>query len=180
VAVTIERRLICCKFATVPIRPAERPDLPEIVAIYNAAIPGRMATADTEPTTVAARETWFSEFDPARRPLWVLTDAPGGKVLGWLSLRSFYGRPAYHATVEVGVYVHPGFLRAGVGKALMKHAVDEAPRLGVHTLLGLVFAHNAPSLAMFERFGFGVWGRLPRVAELDGVERDVLILGLRV
>ncbi len=154
--------------------------LPEIVAIYNAAIPGRMATADTEPTTVAAREPWFAEFDPARRPLWVLTGTVGGPVLGWLSLRSFYGRPAYHATVEVGVYTHPGHLRAGIGKTLLIHAVDAAPPLGIRTLLGFVFAHNAASLGLFERCGFGIWGRLPQVAELDGVERDVLILGQRV
>ena len=77
-----------------PIRIAQPADLPEIVSIYNASIPGRMATADTEPVTVAAREAWFREFDPARRPLWVLTDITTGAVLGWLSLRSFYGRPA--------------------------------------------------------------------------------------
>ena len=30
-------------------------DLPEIVAIYNSTIPGRMVTADTEPVTVASK-----------------------------------------------------------------------------------------------------------------------------
>jgi len=30
------------------------------------------------------------------------------------------------------------------------------------------------------RLGFAGWGRLPRVAELDGVERDLLILGRRL
>ena len=164
---------------TVPIRDAQVSDLAEIVAIYNAAIPGRMATADIEPTTVAAREGWFAEFDPARRPLWVLANVSEGAILGWLSMRSFYGRPAYHATVEVGVYVHPGHLRKGGGRALLRHAIGEAPRLGVRTLLGFVFAHNAASVALFEGCGFGAWGRLPRVAELDGIERDVLILGLR-
>jgi phosphinothricin acetyltransferase len=164
----------------VPIRAAQATDLPEIVAIYNAAIPGRMATADLEPTTLAGREAWFAEFDPAHRPLWVLTDEIDGPVLGWLSLRSFYGRPAYHATVEAGVYVHPGHLRKGIGKRLMVHALGSAPRLGIRTLLGFVFAHNAPSLALFQRCGFGIWGRLPQVAELDGIERDLLILGLRL
>lgn len=164
----------------VPIRAAQAADLPEVVAIYNAAIPGRMATADTEPTSVAARESWFADFDPGRRPLWVLTNVVGGPVLGWLSLRSFYGRPAYRATVEVGVYVHPGHVRAGVGRTLLDHALEAAPGLGIRTLLGFVFAHNAPSLRLFERCGFGVWGRLPRVAELDGVERDLLILGHRL
>ena len=50
----------------------------------------------------------------------------------------------------------------------------------VATLLGFVFGHNAPSLALFERLGFERWALLPRVAELDGVERDLVIVGRRV
>ena len=48
------------------------------------------------------------------------------------------------------------------------------------TLIGFIFGHNEPSLALFERFGFSRWGELPRVTILDGVERDVVIVGLRV
>jgi L-amino acid N-acyltransferase YncA len=154
--------------------------LQEIVAIYNASIPGRMATADTAPVTVAARESWFREFDPARRPLWVATAEAGGPLLGWLSLRSFYGRPAYAATVEVGVYVAPAARGRGVAKGLVAHALAAAPALGIRTLLAFVFGHNAPSLELFERAGFARWGLLPRVAELDGVERDVVVLGRRI
>jgi phosphinothricin acetyltransferase len=153
--------------------------LPEIVAIYNASIPGRIATADTEPVTVSARRAWFAEFDPSRRPLWVHTGSAGA-VDGWLSLRSFYGRPAYRATVETGVYVAPSAQRNGVGRALLAHALFAAPALGVRTLLAFAFAHNAPSVTLFERAGFSQWGLLPRVAELDGVERDLAILGKRL
>jgi phosphinothricin acetyltransferase len=153
--------------------------LPDIVAIYNASIPGRMATADTEPVTVAARRAWFAEFDPARRPLWVHTREKGA-VDGWLSLRSFYGRPAYHATVETGVYVAAPAQRRGIGRALLGHALEAAPALGIRTVLAFVFAHNVASIALFERAGFAPWGLLPQVAELDGVERDLAILGRRL
>jgi L-amino acid N-acyltransferase YncA len=163
-----------------PIRFAQRADLPRIVDIYNAAIPGRMATADTEAVTVAAREQWFREFDSARRPLWVLADTKDHAIQGWLSLHSFYGRPAYRATVEVGVYVDPAVQRSGIANALLGHALAAAPALGIHTMLAFVFAHNGPSLAMFEKTGFEAWGNLPRVAELDGVERDLAILGRRL
>lgn len=43
-----------------------------------------------------------------------------------------------------------------------------------------MFAHNLPSVTLFERKGFTAWGRLPNVAELDGIERGLLILGLRI
>lgn len=159
-------------------RLARPEDRPAIVAIYNAAIPGRMATADTEPVTVAQREEWFDAFDPASRPLWVLES--GGEVVAWLGLRSFYGRPAYRATVEAAVYVAPGAQRQGLAGHLLAHALEAAPGLGISTVLAFVFAHNGPSVALFMRHGFAGWGKLPRVAELDGIERDLLILGRRV
>jgi len=160
-----------------PIRHATSGDLPEIVSIYNASIPGRMATADLAPVSVADRRQWFSEFDPARRPLWVSCADDGATPLAWLSLRSFYGRPAYDETVEVGVYTAPGARRQGHGRRLLAHALREAPSLRIGTLLAFTFAHNTPSLTLFRNAGFAAWGTLPRVANLDGVRRDLVILG---
>ena len=160
------------------IRDAAGDDLPAIVAIYNASIPGRLATADTSAVSVDDRREWFAGFDPARRPIWVSQD--GDRVTGWLGLRSFYGRPAYRRTVELAVYVDPGYQRRGIARALLEHAIACAPRLGIATLLAFVFGHNEGSLALFRRAAFLDWGRLPRVAELDGVERDVVILGRRL
>jgi L-amino acid N-acyltransferase YncA len=158
---------------------AEFRDLPAVVDIYNASIPGRLATADTEPVTVEQRTPWFRDFDPARRPLWV-AEGGDGRVRGWLSLRSFYGRPAYAATVEVAVYVAPQAQRQGLARGLLEHAMRSANSLNIKTFLAFVFAHNAPSVALFERAGFHRWGLLPRIAELDGLERDLAILGRRV
>lgn len=160
------------------IRYATHEDLPTIVEIYNASIPGRMATADIESVTVAARESWFQDHSPERRPLLVAEDERG--IAGWLSVRSFYGRPAYQATVELGYYVAPDRRRQSVGRSLLNEAIARAPSLGVRTLLAFVFGHNAPSLCLLEQFGFARWGLLPAVAEMDGREYDVLIMGRRV
>ncbi|HXH03505.1 MAG TPA: GNAT family N-acetyltransferase [Candidatus Competibacteraceae bacterium] len=161
-----------------PIRHAQARDLPAIVAIYNASIPARLATADLEPVSVESQRAWFESFEPERRPLWVLEE--DGIIAGWLSLRSFYGRLAYHATVEVGVYVAPEFQGRGIGRRLLEHAIREAPVLGIKTLLGFVFSHNQTSLRLFESLGFRRWGELPDIAELDGVERSLTLLGRRV
>jgi phosphinothricin acetyltransferase len=63
---------------------------------------------------------------------------------------------------------------------LLTQAIEHAPQLGVDTLLGFIFAHNQPSLALFDQFGFERWARLPGVALLDAVERDLLILGKKI
>lgn len=161
------------------MRHAEEADLPAIVGIYNASIPGHMATADTEPVTVASREEWFAGFDPASRPLWVAV-AEGGEIAGWLGFRSFYGRPAYHRTVESAVYVSPAHQREGVARRLLTYALTQCPDLGVANVLAFVFAHNMPSVTLFEAHGFGRWGLLPKVCEMDGKEHDLLILGKRI
>jgi phosphinothricin acetyltransferase len=159
------------------IRDANESDLEAIVAIYNASIPGRMATADTEPISVESRRAWLHDRDVSRYPLWV--SELEGRVVGWLSFARFYGRPAYTATAEVSIYVDPRIRRAGVAADLMEHALSLAPQLGLTTFLGFIFAHNEPSIALCRRFKFEEWGRLPRVAMLDGAQKDLLILGRR-
>ena len=164
------------------IRDAIEADLPAIVAIYNATIAGRMATADTQPVTVESRRNWFHEHHPNTRPLWVALE--NEVIVGWLSFQSFYGRPAYHATAELSIYVAPNWRRKGIGSALLAKAIEQAPRLGLKTLLGFIFGHNDASLRLFAKFGFQRWGLLPGVAqpgvaELDGVERDLIIVGRR-
>ena len=160
------------------IRDARASDLESIVGIYNAAIPGRLATADTEPVSVESRRQWLHEHDPARHPLWVLER--DGRVVAWLSVGAFYGRPAYAATAELSVYVDPAAQRTGAATSLMEHALTRASGLGLATLLGFIFAHNTRSVALFRRFGFQQWAHLPRVAVLDGVDRDLLIFGKRL
>jgi phosphinothricin acetyltransferase len=160
-------------------RDATLVDLPAIVEIYNETIPGRGVTADLEPVSVESRLAWFHAHDAVRRPLWVADDDEG-RIAGWLSFSDFYGRPAYAASVEVSVYLDRAARGQGLGRAFLERAIAEAPRYGVKTLVGFIFGHNVASLKLFERFGFVRWGELPRVAELDGVERDLIVVGLRV
>ena len=159
-------------------RIATRDDLPQIVEIYNATIPSRMVTADTEPVSVESRINWFEEHTTDRRPAWVVEDA--GRILAWLSFSSFYGRPAYAKTVELGLYVHEDFRHRQIGSYLLGQAIEYAPQIEVDTLLGFIFGHNLPSLMLFKQFGFSRWGELPKVAVLDGNERDLVILGRRI
>ncbi|MGL5060970.1 MAG: GNAT family N-acetyltransferase [Microcoleus sp.] len=160
------------------IRDAIERDLPEIVEIYNAAIPGRMATADLQPVSVESRLAWYREHSPNTWPIWVMESEQ--TVIGWLSLRMFYGRQAYQHTAEVSIYVAPDRQCCGVGKQLLAEAIRRSPELGLKTLMGVIFACNQPSLKLFEKFGFQRWGYLPQVAEIDGIEGDVVIVGLRL
>lgn len=153
-------------------------DLPVIVSIYNSVIPGRMVTADTELVSVESKLGWFNNHSPAKRPLYLVHD--NDKIVGWVSLESFYGRPAYNQTAEVSIYLDEAARGKGYGKEILKHILSQSPSLGIKTLLGYIFAHNEPSLKLFKSFGFEQWALFPNVAVLDGIERSLIIVGKRV
>ena len=161
------------------LRDATESDLPAIVAIYNSTIPSRMVTADLDPVTVEARRPWFAAHQNSRRPIWVLCDA-SDTVCAWLSFDPFHTRAAYNGTAMIAIYVASSHRCRGLGRQLRETAVARAPELGIHTLLGYIFGHNEPSLRLFESHGFTRWAHQPRVAVLDGVERDLIIVGRRV
>ncbi len=162
----------------IQFREAELADLPKIVEIYNSTIASRMVTADTEPISVESRIKWFEEHNSDSRPLYIITFE--GKTAGWMSFQSFYGRPAYNSTAEISIYIDDYFRGKGIGRVSIQKAIEVSPKLGVKTLLGFIFAHNIPSMKLFSKFGFEEWAHLPQVAELDGIERDLVILGKRV
>ena len=160
------------------IREATEADLAAIVEIFNATIPSRMVSAQVEPVSVEERVPWFHAHSPDHHPLWVMSDEK--RVTGWLSLQSFLPRCAYAGTAEVSVYVHEDFRRCGVAGNFLSEAIERAPALEITALIGHIFAHNEPSLRLFAKLGFERWGLLPRVARLDGVERDLVIVGRHV
>jgi L-amino acid N-acyltransferase YncA/predicted O-methyltransferase YrrM len=157
------------------IRDAVEADLPAIVEIYNATVPTRMVTAELEPTTIEARLPWLREHSPEQYPFWVAESE--GCVIGWLDFKKFLPRSAYRGTAEISVYVDEKFRRRGVGQRLLERAIARAPSLGITALVGLIFGHNEPSLKLFQRLGFERWGFFPAVAQLDGVDRDLVVMG---
>ena len=104
----------------------------------------------------------------------------GDESIGWGSYQWFYGRPAYNGTAELSIYLDEKLRGQGFGEKILRHAMDSCERLKIKTLLGYIFAHNLPSLKLFRKLGFRDWGHFPRIAELDGVERDLIIVGKRI
>jgi len=164
--------------ATGKIRDAVEADLPAIIDIYNAAVATRMSTAQLEPVTIESRRDWLGDHTPDRHPFWVIEY--DGAVAGWLTFKEFIPRCAYHGTAEVSVYVDEKFRRRGIARKLLEEAIARAGSLEINAMVGLIFAHNQPSLKLFEQLGFERWGLLPRIARLDNIERDLTIMGRHV
>jgi L-amino acid N-acyltransferase YncA/predicted O-methyltransferase YrrM len=157
------------------IRDATEADLPSIIDIYNAAIATRIATAQVESVAIEDCRDWLRQHPPDQYPFWVAEI--DGQVGGWLSFKSFLPRCAYRGTAELSVYVDEKFRRRGIARKLLEEAIRRAPALGVTAMVGLIFGHNEASLALFERLGFRRWGFLPAVAQVEGIERNLAIVG---
>lgn len=160
------------------MRNATEKDLEEIVAIYNSTISTRQSTADTSEVSVGSRLEWFRQHDPQKRPLLVHEDK--GRVIGWVSFQSFYGRPAYDHTAEISIYISPEHRGKGLGRLLLAEALKTTETLSIKNVICFIFSHNTPSIKLFKSFGFEEWGKLPNVAEMDGKEYSLSIIGKRV
>jgi len=160
------------------MRHATESDLPRIVVIYNSTIPTRQSTADTEEVSVESKRDWFRKHTPDKRP--IIVHEIEGEVTAWLSFESFYGRPAYDHTAEISIYVASEYRGKGLGRQLLQEAIELTPSLGIKTLIGNIFSHNEPSLRLFRSFGFEEWGKLPNIADMDGKEYSLSIVGKRI
>jgi len=159
------------------MRLATEADLPRIVEIYNSTIDSAMATADTEKVSVASKREWFSKHSK-NRPIFVEEDDKN--VVAWVSFESFYGRPAYHLTAEISIYIDLRYRGQGMGFKLLDDSITLSPSLGLKNLVAYIFSHNHISLQLFRKHGFQQWGELPEVAEIDGNLYSLSILGLAV
>jgi len=161
------------------IRTATIEDLDAIVEIYNQAISAGQKTADTTPFSAKDRVAWFEEHDPDKYPVLVAEDQES--ILGYLTVSPYRpGREALRHTAEVSYYIHFDHHRKGVASALLRHAIGICPDLRIKTLFAILLDSNEASIRLMEKFGFGQWGHLPRVADYDGVEVGHLYYGLRI
>jgi phosphinothricin acetyltransferase len=154
------------------IRHAERSDVERITAIYNEAIRTTTATFDTKPKSVDEQREWFESHD-ARHP--ILVAEVDGHVVGWACLTQWSQRPAYDDTAETSFYVHSEYRGRGIGRKLKEATIEEARRLGFHTLLARVAEGSAQSIHLNESLGFVRVGTLREVGRKFGRLLDVHI-----
>ena len=159
----------------ITIRRSTLADAGAIADIYNEAILTTTATFDTEPKTIEEREQWLQSHDE-RHP--VLVAVTGGKVIGWASLSSWSDRCAYADTAETSFYVYSTHQGRGVGRVLNTSIIEEARRLGYHTLVARIAEGSAQSLHLNESAGFVLVGTLRQVGRKFGRLLDVHLLQL--
>ena len=147
-------------------------DMAAVLSIYAEGLATRNATFETKvPTAHQLRSKW----SPAMA--WVAE--MDGQVVGWTAVTPVSARECYSGVGETSVYVAESARGRGVGKALLFTQVTEADKLGMWTLQTSIFPENRASLALHHSAGYRTLAVRTRIAQLDGVWRDTVLLERR-
>lgn len=157
------------------IRPAQTADVNDITEIFNEAILKTTASFFLEPRTVDDMTHWLTSHDQ-RHPVIVAELSSG--VVGWASLTKWSEREAYDGTAETSFYVRESHRGQGIGRQLKRTIIEEARRLGYHTLIARMAEGSDASRHLNEQFGFQFVGTLKEVGLKFGQLLDVHIYQL--
>lgn len=158
------------------IRPATVADLPAINGIYNHYVETCTCTWRTTPLTEAERLAWFQTNRTEAHPVTVAE--LDGQVAGWGALSPFRGGEGFRFTAENSVYVHPGFHRRGIGRALLLDLVERARRAGLHVIVAGISADQTASLGLHAAAGFVKVAHMPETGFKFGRRLDLVFLQL--
>lgn len=154
------------------IRPMIAEDAKRVLEIYKMGIDTRNATFETE---VPEWIDWDSKHLQHSRFVYTENE----KILGWAALSAVSARPVYKGIAEVSIYIDSGFHAKGIGSQLMEKLIDSSEEHGIWTLNSSVFPENTATLRLHEKFRFRIIGTKEKVARLDGMWRNTILLERR-
>jgi L-amino acid N-acyltransferase YncA len=154
------------------IRNLLQSDGERVLEIYRMGLDTRNATFETN---VPAWQEWNSKHLSHSR----FVAEEDGIVIGWAALSPFSSREVYIGVAEVSIYVAIGFRGRKIGSGLMEQIIISSEHNGIWTLFSSVFPENEATLKLHYKFGFREIGRRERIAKLDGVWRDTILLERR-
>jgi len=155
------------------IRPMQAEDGEKVIAIFQEGIEGGNATFDQE---APAWEVWDTKFFKNCR--WILED-DSENILGWAALQPISSRACYTGVAEVSIYLTNSVQGKGLGTMLLKKLILDSEENGFWTLQSGIFPENKASIALHEKLGFRIVGNREKIAEMNGVWRDVTLMERR-
>ncbi|KUO13216.1 GNAT family N-acetyltransferase [Streptomyces sp. DSM 15324] len=156
------------------IRPARPADGPALARLDHATW-SHLHSVSPRPAPDAAF------FDERHEPEDHLVAELGDDVLGYIRLVPPTSLAATaHVRQIQGLAVADEARGRGVGRALLRAAVEETRRVGARRITLRVLGHNTPARRLYASEGFEVEGVLPEEMFLAGAYVDDVLMGRRV
>lgn len=144
-----------------------------VLEIFRQGVEGGMATFET---TVPGAEVWSMDFFNDCR--WVLENE-NGDVVGWSALKLISKRECFKGVAEVSIYFDTNYQRKGLGSVLLKKMILDSENHGFWTLQANIFSENEASLHFHRKNDFRIVGVRKKLAKLNGIWKDVVMLERR-
>lgn len=158
---------------TISVRSVVNQDWVDVKRIYEAGIETKMATFETK--APESYDEWFGEANPQCS----LVAYEGKQILGWCKLTPVSKRSVYKGVGEISIYIALHARRKGIGNLLLKHLIINSEKEGFWTLESKIFKENVASINLHINNGFRIVGVREKIAQLDGVWKDNVLLERR-
>lgn len=157
------------------IRPVQTPDLDTICSVYNHYVLHSLSNFAETPLSTDIFRSKYQSLCSLNLPFLVATRSVDGLdvIVGFTYASPYVAeRSGYRYTLEITIYVAPGYSRQGIGSALLLSLVEACQKNGPwRTLVAVIgdapgpsgdeeTSSNRASIALHERHGFVQSGRL--------------------
>lgn len=157
------------------LRSSADADIPAITAIYAHHV--LTGLASFELTAPDEQEMGRRRSEVLRRKLPHLVAEVDRTVVGYAYASVYRPRIAYRFTVEDSVYLHPDYLRKGLGRLLLSAVIEECERLDYRQMVAVIGdSGNTPSIGLHQACGFKQAGVLRSVGFKHGRWVDTVLM----
>lgn len=153
--------------------PLVESDLPFVRDIYNYFTAHSMVVYFLDPIDVEEVRSFMPVGDPHYHSFIIRTDE--GERAGFCFYHPWNTRAAYRVSVEITVYLAPGFEGRGLGPQVMAALEEDIRQNGYRNIVAIIDSGNGASAHMVEKCGYRRCGVIQNVAEKWGQKLSSLI-----
>ncbi|MCY4072549.1 MAG: GNAT family N-acetyltransferase [Chloroflexi bacterium] len=154
---------------SVMIRLASKKDAPQILEIYSPIV--RLTHISFEHEVPDGSEIAERIAKTLCQYPWLVCEIES-RIAGYAYASAFRSREAYQWTTETTVYVHEGYQRRGVSRALYSSLLAILRAQGYRSAIGVIALPNTASIRAHETLGFQEIGTFRNVGFKAGAWRD--------
>ena len=145
---------------------------PQVKAIYESGV----ATGNA---SFSKKAPEWDEWDKSHIKNCRLIAADESDVLGWAALTAISDQCTFEGVAEISIYIAENSRGKGIGKKLLATIIIESEKNNFWTLESRIFPENLSSIKIHVENGFRIIGSRERIAKLNGIWRDTLLLERR-
>ncbi len=157
------------------ITDADEKHLDDIQKIYACHVTNGTASWEYDPPDLDEIRRRFDSIKGKGLPY--LVALKNGTVAGYSYANHYRPREGYRFTVEDTIYIHPDFIRQGIGRLLLKELITRLEKTEIKNIIAVIGdTENTASIRLHESLGFIRCGTLPKVGFKFGRWLDSVLL----